>query len=168
LTSLPSEIGQLSNLKNLYLHNNQLNSLPLEILNLSSLWLLSINNNLLCAAPSSIEEWIDNVSEDANWRNSQLIDSSHYCDGSEVIIEKSFVQEPKEFIILRDPYSQSITITFNNLSENNSIFIYYFNGVLLKKFEGIYKSITFKTVWQGIYYIKVFTDDKIIFKKIVL
>jgi len=45
LTSLPTEIGNLVNLKCLYLYNNKLTSLPTEIGNLEKLERLGLRNN---------------------------------------------------------------------------------------------------------------------------
>jgi len=45
LTALPSEIGQLTNLQSLYLHDNQLSSLPPEITQLTNLQTLGLDNN---------------------------------------------------------------------------------------------------------------------------
>ena len=54
LTSLPDEIGNLSNLRKLYLHNNQLTRLPQEIGNLSKLTTLYLYNNQLTSLPEEI------------------------------------------------------------------------------------------------------------------
>ncbi len=54
LTSLPVEIGRLTNLTALYLHNNQLTSLPAQMANLTNLTLLSLNNNQLTELPAQI------------------------------------------------------------------------------------------------------------------
>ena len=51
---LPSEIGNLSNLKGLWLYNNQLTAIPREIGNLSKLEGLNLYNNQLAALPSEI------------------------------------------------------------------------------------------------------------------
>ncbi len=52
--SIPPEIGQLSNLQNLYLGGNQLTSLPIEISQLSSLWDLFLGGNPLTTLPSEV------------------------------------------------------------------------------------------------------------------
>ncbi|MBE8999850.1 leucine-rich repeat domain-containing protein [Nostoc sp. LEGE 12447] len=54
LITLPSEIGQLTNLQTLYLNNNQLSSLPSEIGQLTNLQTLYLNNNQLSSLPSEI------------------------------------------------------------------------------------------------------------------
>ncbi|TBR61310.1 GTPase, partial [Westiellopsis prolifica IICB1] len=54
LSSLPSEIGQLLNLRSLYLSSNQLNSLPSEIGQLLNLQTLDLYNNQLSSLPSEI------------------------------------------------------------------------------------------------------------------
>ena len=54
LTSLPKEIGNLTNLEVLELQRNQLTSLPTEIGNLEKLKTLSLNNNQLTFLPESI------------------------------------------------------------------------------------------------------------------
>jgi Leucine-rich repeat (LRR) protein len=90
LTSLPPEIGQLTALTGLFLSGNLLTSLPPEITKLSMGWPpdpvtgLGIQNNMLCSLPDSIEAWIDEhaVPWEENWRETQKVDSLHYCDGS--------------------------------------------------------------------------------------
>ncbi|RCJ41185.1 hypothetical protein A6770_08860 [Nostoc minutum NIES-26] len=54
LTILPAEIGQLSNLRELYLSNNQLTMLPAEIGQLSNLSRLDLSNNQLTTLPAEI------------------------------------------------------------------------------------------------------------------
>lgn len=54
LESLPAEIGQLSNLIELYLSQNQLSSLPSEIGQLSNLFILDISDNRLTSLPSEL------------------------------------------------------------------------------------------------------------------
>ena len=54
LTALPPEIGQLSQLKRLYLFNNLLTALPAEIGQLSQLQLLYLNANQLTALPAEV------------------------------------------------------------------------------------------------------------------
>ena len=51
---LPSEIGQLTNLIVLFLHNNQLSSLPPELGQLTNLHFLSLNNNELSSLPPEL------------------------------------------------------------------------------------------------------------------
>jgi internalin A len=54
LTTLPLEIGQLSNLSELYLYSNQLTTLPTEIGQLSNLTVLDLNSNQLTTLPAEI------------------------------------------------------------------------------------------------------------------
>ncbi|RUS99080.1 leucine-rich repeat domain-containing protein [Trichormus variabilis] len=54
LSSLPPEIGQLSNLQSLYLSGNQLSSLPREIGQLSNLQFLNLSDNQLSSLPPEI------------------------------------------------------------------------------------------------------------------
>jgi Leucine-rich repeat (LRR) protein len=54
LTILPPEIGQLTNLRVLYLWQNQLTSLPAEIGQLSQLEGLGVSNNQLTSLPAEI------------------------------------------------------------------------------------------------------------------
>ncbi len=54
LSSLPAEIGNLTNLKGLYLYDNQLSSLPAEIGNLTNLQWLSLGRNQLSSLPAEI------------------------------------------------------------------------------------------------------------------
>jgi Leucine-rich repeat (LRR) protein len=58
LTSLPAEIGNLINLEILYLTNNQLTSLPAEIGNLINLEILYLSNNQLTSLPAEIGKLI--------------------------------------------------------------------------------------------------------------
>lgn len=54
LTSLPPEIGNLTSVKNLSIHDNQLTSLPAEIGRLTSLRYLDVTTNRLTALPPEI------------------------------------------------------------------------------------------------------------------
>ena len=54
LESLPPEIGQLAELKELSVGGNQLVSLPMEICQLANLTRLSIENNKLRSLPSGL------------------------------------------------------------------------------------------------------------------
>ena len=54
LSSLPPEIGQLTNLKRLYIHNNDLGSLPPEIGKLTNLIELYLRSNFLSSLPPEI------------------------------------------------------------------------------------------------------------------
>ena len=54
LSSLPPEIGQLQNLDALYLHDNQLTSLPFEIRQLTKLDFLHLSRNQLSSLPNEI------------------------------------------------------------------------------------------------------------------
>ncbi|MCW5317760.1 TIR domain-containing protein [Nostoc sp. KVJ3] len=54
LTTLPAEIGQLSNLRQLYLDSNQLTTLPAEIGQLSNLNVLYLDSNQLTTLPAEI------------------------------------------------------------------------------------------------------------------
>ncbi|MCK4731218.1 MAG: leucine-rich repeat domain-containing protein, partial [Methanophagales archaeon] len=56
LTSLPPEIGKLTNLTSLYLSRNELTSLPPEIEKLTNLTSLSLSNNQLTSLPPEIEK----------------------------------------------------------------------------------------------------------------
>ena len=67
LTSIPSELGNLSSLQVLRLSNNQLQSIPSELGNISSLQVLRLDNNQLQSIPSELgklqllqELWLDN------------------------------------------------------------------------------------------------------------
>jgi Ras of Complex, Roc, domain of DAPkinase/Leucine Rich repeats (2 copies)/Leucine rich repeat len=59
LTGLPPEIGQLTNLRTLYLHNNQLTALPPEFGQLTNLQELWLNGNQLTALPPEIGQLTD-------------------------------------------------------------------------------------------------------------
>jgi len=54
LREVPSEIGQLTNLEKLFLHDNFITSLPKEIGDLSSLLFLGLDNNELTSIPEEI------------------------------------------------------------------------------------------------------------------
>ena len=54
LTALPPEIGQLTNLSTLYLHNSQLTSLPAEIGQFTNLSTLDLRSNQLTSLPAEI------------------------------------------------------------------------------------------------------------------
>ena len=56
ITSIPTEIGQLSNLESLTLNSNQLTSIPLGITQLSNLEYLSLENNAIHTIPLEIKE----------------------------------------------------------------------------------------------------------------
>lgn len=70
LTSLPSEIGILTNLKRLSLYNSKLTSLPSEIGNLSNLQRLYVFNNKLSELPIEIGRF--NNLQSLNLSDSQL------------------------------------------------------------------------------------------------
>jgi GTPase SAR1 family protein len=70
LTSLPQEIGQLSNLTRLDLPYNQLSSLPAEIGQLSNLTELDLRNNKLSSLPAEIGQ-LSNLTR-LDLRNNQL------------------------------------------------------------------------------------------------
>ena len=53
-TSLPPEIGQLTNLTELFLHHNQLDMIPTRLCTLSNLKLLWLNNNKITSVPFEI------------------------------------------------------------------------------------------------------------------
>ena len=53
-TSLPPEIGQLTNLTELFLHHNQLDMIPTRLCTLSNLKLLWLNNNKITSVPYEI------------------------------------------------------------------------------------------------------------------
>ncbi|QWR78579.1 COR domain-containing protein [Candidatus Magnetomonas plexicatena] len=59
LTELPPEIGELTHLKELYIHNNRLMSLPSEIGNLTNLQILWVGNNYLTTLPAEIGNLIN-------------------------------------------------------------------------------------------------------------
>ena len=59
LKKLPPEIGQLTNLSQLYLKNNKLSMLPREIGQLTNLWWLNISNNQLSTLPREIGQLTD-------------------------------------------------------------------------------------------------------------
>jgi len=54
LTTLPTEIFQLTNLTRLYLNGNQLTTLPAEIFQLTNLTTLYLSSNLLTTLPTEI------------------------------------------------------------------------------------------------------------------
>jgi leucine-rich repeat protein SHOC2 len=56
LESVPAEIGQLTSLEGLYLCNNQLTSLPAEIGQLTALERLDLNANQLTSVPAAVDE----------------------------------------------------------------------------------------------------------------
>ncbi|MDI9395672.1 MAG: COR domain-containing protein [Euryarchaeota archaeon] len=62
LSSLPPEIKELKNLTKLYIFNNQLSSLPPEIKELKNLTKLDISNNQLSSLPPEIKE-LKNLTE---------------------------------------------------------------------------------------------------------
>ena len=55
---MPAEIGQLTSLRELHLHNNQLTSVPAEIGQLISLEGLYLNFNKLTSVPAAVDELI--------------------------------------------------------------------------------------------------------------
>ena len=59
LTSLAESIGELTNLKYLYLYQNNLTSLPESIGELTNLQSLHLQNNQLTSLPKSIEKLIN-------------------------------------------------------------------------------------------------------------
>ena len=81
LTSLPAEIGKLTNMTRLDLNGNQLTSLPAEIGVLTKLWQLDLSGNQLTSLPAEIGE-LTNLKE-LNLRGNHLPDSIvELCDRS--------------------------------------------------------------------------------------
>ena len=73
--SIPPEIGDLTNLRHLYLYNNQLTgSIPSEIGNLTNLTRLYLENNQLTEV---IPEGICNL--DIDWINNFFISDNQLC-----------------------------------------------------------------------------------------
>ncbi|MGF2011026.1 COR domain-containing protein [Nostoc sp. DedVER01b] len=70
LTTLPPEIGKLTNLQTLYLSNNQLSSLPPEIEKLANLQAFYLGSNQLSSLPPEIEK-LTNL-QTLNLSNNQL------------------------------------------------------------------------------------------------
>ncbi|MBD2693140.1 COR domain-containing protein [Anabaena catenula] len=70
LSSLPAEIGQLTNLQFLYLRGNKLSSLPAEIFQLTNLQTLDLSNNKLSSLPAEIFQ-LTNL-ESLDLRSNQL------------------------------------------------------------------------------------------------
>ncbi len=67
LSSLPGEIGQLTNLQKLYLRSNQLSSLPGEIGQLTNLQKLYLSENQLSSLPGEIGQLTNLQSLDLSW-----------------------------------------------------------------------------------------------------
>ena len=57
LTSLPESLGQLTQLRGLFLDNNKLTALPEWLGQLTQLWELSLDNNKLTALPESLSQF---------------------------------------------------------------------------------------------------------------
>ena len=70
ITSLPPEIGKLTNLTELYLDNNQLTSIPAELGKLTNLTYLSLYNNQLTSIPAELAQ-LTNLME-LHLENNQL------------------------------------------------------------------------------------------------
>ena len=64
-----------------------LTTLPPEILLISPSRAFDVNYNQLCTLPDSIEVWIDiyqgGYQIDTNWRETQRLDSTYFCDGTD-------------------------------------------------------------------------------------
>ena len=56
--ALPAEVGQLTSLQELHLHDNQLTSVPAEIGQLTALEALYLRGNELTSVPAAIRELI--------------------------------------------------------------------------------------------------------------
>ncbi|MEO1396452.1 MAG: COR domain-containing protein [Cyanobacteria bacterium J06634_5] len=76
LTELPSEIGQLTNLKALYIYDNQLSHLPSEIGQLINLKTLYIYDNQLSHLPSEIGQLINLKTLDVNFNQLRSLPES--------------------------------------------------------------------------------------------
>lgn len=70
LNTLPESIENLLNLKVLNVSENKIDKLPIEILNLN-LDYVDVRYNKLVSNPPEVELWIDNNSNDSNWRDTQ-------------------------------------------------------------------------------------------------
>ncbi len=65
-----------------------------------------------------------------------------------------------ELTINHNPFSNLITITFNNSTSSKSIFIYNLNGKLVKKFETRKNKVIWNAQERGVYYIKAVVNGK--------
>jgi len=73
LTILPADFGRLTSRINLHLNGNQIDSIAPEVMS-SGISSLDIAGNRLCDVPDTIAQWLDTVSVDKNWRESQVCD----------------------------------------------------------------------------------------------
>jgi hypothetical protein len=124
---------------------------------------LSINQNRLCSLPDSIEAWIDTSSYDQNWRETQRLDDTHYCDGTGNI--EPVIQAPvNDITIQHNPFSNSLTLTFPNSSDQKEVSIYTIKGALVKKLSTSQDRLMVKTdeLNEGVYFLQVELSDRII------
>jgi Leucine-rich repeat (LRR) protein len=85
ISVLPRDIGYMDSLKTIDLTGNRLISLPKEIITLAPSTNLLVDYNRLCTVSDTIKTWITKYSKNANWQNTQLADSLHYCNGGLVV-----------------------------------------------------------------------------------
>eukprot|EP00002_Diphylleia_rotans_P009129 TRINITY_DN1913_c0_g2_i3.p1 TRINITY_DN1913_c0_g2~~TRINITY_DN1913_c0_g2_i3.p1 ORF type:complete len:108 (+),score=14.75 TRINITY_DN1913_c0_g2_i3:40-363(+) len=71
MTSAPESIGQLTNLKMLLIHNNELSSLPISIGKLERLTRLSVEQNRLSSLPAESIGKLKNLTQ-LNLHNNQV------------------------------------------------------------------------------------------------
>jgi len=166
LTRIPPEIGNLTELNFFNIPNNLLTELPPEIIQLDlSIWL---DENFLCSLPDSIANWVDTSSSSTDWIETQRLDETHNCDGTGNA--EPLPSGDNKISIHNTPFTGQVTIYIYNSHAKKSLSIYNTGGKLIKRFEGIQESITWKTEGQGagIYYLKAVINKKVIVRKFML
>jgi Leucine-rich repeat (LRR) protein len=71
LSSLPTELTNLTSLSRLSVEGNQLSSLPSGLMQNQNLTYVTVRNNRLCTLPPEMVDWLNSVAE-ADWQETQV------------------------------------------------------------------------------------------------
>ena len=92
-------------------------------------------------------------------------------DSSELVkVNSPLSRKQRGIFISHNPFSEVVTITFENTFSNKSLLVYNTQGKLVKHFEDLLGTVIWNTENQntGIYYIKIRFANEQIIKKVVL
>ena len=152
LTSLPAEIGLLTNLQKLYCNNNQLTSLPVEIGQLRNLTYINYSNNPIEYVPPNIlrlvarQKQAQGIYSDAQSVHNSEIQRSLNESINRIISIQPIVKSPDEIISLvledkiLDDEAKSLLVDYSNDKNVHSILNLTFSDLLISVWNRISSS----------------------------